>query len=300
MKDPGRGVVRLLMALALALAQIAIGRAEPALAAPGDLVADVVTPEGGGLLWPTAISPSVAFDGRYLYYADYAGSVLHRLDIPPAGPGPTPATGRVDIPITGSMSGIMTLSYDAGRDVFWAVSGNGLAVYRLTKTGTATLAFQIGADDRPGLQTGPFAVETKIAYDRSDDSIWYSPDATSRIYHYHTYADTLGTAVLVESTPYVDVNVTAQCGFNQSSGVAAGATHLFISATGCPFYFQYTKTGTQVAAIPINYAGQQSTQDLECDNVSYGVPVFWIKDGYNSRIRAFEQPAGALCAFGGG
>jgi hypothetical protein len=291
--------LRLLIALGLVLAQAILGRAELAFAAPGDLVAEVVTPEGGGLLWPTAISPSVAFDGRYLYYAEYAGSILHRLDVPPPG-GSTPATGRVDYPITGSMSGVMTLSYDAGRDIFWAVSGNGLAIYRLTKTGAATLAYQIGADDRPGFQTGPFAVETKIAYDRSDDSIWYSPDATSRIYHYHTYADVLGTAALVEGTPYVDVNVTAQCGFNQSSGVAAGASALFITVTGCPYYFQYAKTGAQLAAHAINYAGQQSTQDLECDDLSYSVPVFWIKDGYDSRIRAFEQPAGGLCAFGGG
>jgi hypothetical protein len=293
--------IRLLAALALVLAQMFLGHPQTALAATGDLKADVVTPEGGGLLWPTAISPSVAFDGRYLYYANYAGNVLHRLDVPPLGTTPMPATGLLDIPITGAMSGIMTLAWDAGRGLFWAVSGDGSAIYQLTTAGVATQIFRIGPADRPGFQTGPFPVETKIAYDRSDDTIWYSPDATSRIYHYTTTPTALGTATLAP-TPYIDVNVTAQCGFNQSSGVGTGGTSLWITATGCPYFFEYSKTGTQLNFYPLNYTGTMSTQQPACDNLSYPTPVLWIKDGYNSRIRAFEQPAGTPtpCVFGGG
>jgi hypothetical protein len=297
MMDLPRRLARLLVVLALVLAQLALGRPQSALAAPGDLLADVVTPEGGGLLWPTAISPSVAFDGRYLYYAAYAGSVLHRLDVPPLG-GPTPATGLVDIPITGAPSGIMTLAWDAGRGLFWAVSGDGSTIYQLTVAGVATQIFRIGPTDRPGFQTGPFPVETKIAYDRSDDSIWYSPDATPRIYHYSVTPTALGAANLLS---YVDVDTTAQCGYNQSSGVATGGAHLFVTITGCPYYFEYTKTGVQVAYYPVNVPGQ-STQQPACDNLSYSVPVLWIKDGYASRIRAFQQPTGVPtpCVFGGG
>ncbi len=293
-----RRPIRLLASLVLVVAQLLLGQPQSALAAPGDLLADVVTPEGGGLLWPTAISPSVAFDGQYLYYANYAGSVLHRLDVPPLG-GPTTATGLVDIPITGAMSGIMTLAWDAGRGLFWAVSGDGSVIYQLTRSGIATQIFRIGPADRPGFQTGPFPVETKIAYDRSDDTIWYSPDATSRIYHYTTTPTMLGTATLAP-TPYIDVNVTAQCGFNQASGVATGGASLFITATGCPYYFEYSKAGVQLNFYPLNYAGTQSTQQPACDDLSYAVPVLWIKDGYASRIRAYEQPAGTPCVYGGG
>ncbi|HKW77931.1 MAG TPA: hypothetical protein VJQ09_02460 [Candidatus Limnocylindria bacterium] len=292
------GSRRGLFAVLAALALLAIQLASAAFAAPGDVVADVITPEGGGLLWARSISPSVAFDGSHLYYTEYAGSILHRIDVPPAG-GPTPATGIVDVPITGSLSGIMTIAYDRGRDLFWAVGGNGTSIYTLTKSGVASLAFTIGPEDRPGFQSGIFAVEVKIAYDRADDSIWYSPDATSRIYHYRTTPDALGTADPVPATPWVDVDVTAQCGYNQSSGVATGGTSLFVTVTGCPFFFEYSKTGTKLAWYPVNYAGQQSTQDAECDDTSYAVPVLWIKDGYASRIRAYELPV-ASCALGGG
>jgi hypothetical protein len=252
-----------------------------------------------------SISPSVAFDGKYLYYTEYAGSILHRIDVPPLG-GPSIATGNVDVPIVGAESGIMTLSYDASRDRFWAIGGNGTSIYLLSKAGTATLVYGIDpANDRPGFRTGLFATEAKIAYDGTDDTIWYSPDATSRIYHYHIFADALGTAELVAATPYIDVDVApndiaAQCGYSQSSGVAVGGAHLFISVAGCPYYFEYTKTGGKVAWYPYTSWDGQSPQDIECDSVSYGVAVLWIKDGYQGRIRAFEQPSSGACLFGGG
>src|SRR2546425_1122337 len=52
--------------LTLVFAQLVLGPAQPAWAAPGDLVADVVVAEG----WPRHIAPSVGFDGRYLYYTE--------------------------------------------------------------------------------------------------------------------------------------------------------------------------------------------------------------------------------------
>ena len=80
------------------------------------MIADVATPEG------QVLSKSIAFDGRYLYYTEYNGTVLHRIDTPPAG-GPSAATGHIDIAITGAPSGINAMSYDAGRDLFWAAGG---------------------------------------------------------------------------------------------------------------------------------------------------------------------------------
>jgi hypothetical protein len=309
---PGGGVmnhvlrwVRLLSVLALVTGGITLSRVIPASAARGDLIAEVITPQGSGFPWTRGISPSVAFDGTHLYYTEYAGSSLNRIDVPPAG-GPSLATGHVETPIVGTQTGIMTLSYDASRDAFWAVGGDGVSVYLLSKTGTASLAYRIDpVTDRPGFQTGPYVIETKIAYDGTDDTIWYSPDATSRIYHYRTSADALGTAELVAQTPYIDVNVApndiaAQCGFNQASGVAVGGAHLFITVAGCRYYFEYTKTGGKVASYPYNFLGGDSPQDLECDNVSYGVPVLWIKDGWEGRIRAVEQPSIGACLFGGG
>jgi hypothetical protein len=282
-------------------AQLTIGSAQPAAAAAGDLIADVVIPER----YPTNVAPSVAFDGSRLFYVEYGGSVLHGIDVPPAG-ATRAATGQVNTPIVGAPSGIMTLSYDAGRDAFWAVGGDGVSIYLLSKAGSATLVFKVDPiNDRPQFQAGQYATEVKIAYDGTDDTIWYSPDATRRIYHYQTSADIFGTATLVSATPFVDVglapnDMTPQCGYNQSSGVAVGGAHLFISVAGCPYYFEYAKTGEKVAWYAYNLAPGFNTQDMECDDRSYAVPVFWIRDGFSGHIRAFEQPAADSCGFGGG
>jgi len=258
----------------------------------------VVVPESAPL------APSVAFDGAYLYYADYAGSTLHRINVPLAGATST-ATGHIDIPIVGAASGVMTLSYDAGRGAFWAIGGDGLSMYLLSTTGAATLAFRVDpVNGRPGfVPAGQTPSEIKLAYDRTDDTIWYSSDANTRIYHYRTSADALGSAQLVAATPYIDLvppnDMAAQCGYSQSSGVAASG-HLFITVAGCNYLFEYTNTGVKVAAYAYSTYGGTSTQDVECDNRSYSVSVFWIKDGYDGHIRAFEQPSANACPFGGG
>jgi len=294
-RSVSRGAVALIAAFLLQLMFIA----KPAAAADGDLVADVVVPDE----WPTQVAPSVAFDGTHLYYVGYGSPVLHRIDVPPAG-GQTYATGHITTPITGAQ-GIMTLAYDAGRDKFWAVGSDGLSIYLLTKAGAATLVFAVDpVQDRPNFSTGQYATEVKIAYDRTDDTIWYSPDATTRIYHYSTAPDALGTAQLVASSPYIDVglppnDMNAQCGYSQSSGIATGGGNLFVSVAGCFNLFEYSKSGAKVAWHAYNTYAGGSPQDVECDNVSYGVPVFWIRDAWDGHIRAFEQP-GTACLYGGG
>ena len=296
MKAPRlRAFLAFTAALAICVASIP---GNVARAATGDLVADVLVPEADAL-WPRGLAPSVAFDGHHLYYLDYAGSVLHRIDPPP--PGASVGTGHVDAPVIGAPTGIMTIAYDRGRDLFWAVGGDGLSIYQLAKSGAATLAFRVEPiNDRPGFSAGPAPTEVKIAYDGADDTLWYAPDATTRVYHYQTVADPLGTASLVTANPFFDVDVTVQCGYTQTSGIATGGATLFVSVAGCPYYFEFTKTGVLSGAYGYTWPGVQSTQDIECDETTYGVAVLWIKDGYDGHIRAFEQPRPGACVGGGG
>jgi hypothetical protein len=94
--------------------------------------------------------------------------------------------------------------------------------------------------------------------------------------------------------------MSTECGYSQSSGVTVGGAHLFVTISGCSILFEYTKAGAKVAALTLNQYGGADTEDLECDSVSYPVPVFWIRDGYDGHIRAFEQPAANSCLYGGG
>src|SRR3989442_79272 len=198
---------RNLLFAGLVLCQVAAGGAQATN--PGDLIAEIIVPEAANGFFGKAIG----YDGRYLYYTEWAGSILHRIDVPP--PGLSNAAGHIDIPIQGAPSGIMAISYDAGRDAFWAIGGDGLSMYLMQKTGETTLRFSIDPSaDRPGnckpkgsLWTEGCPAESKINYDAADDTIWYAPDTTKRIYHYQTVADALGTAQLVDATPWVDVDV---------------------------------------------------------------------------------------------
>ena len=287
---------------ALAFLALQLVAAKPALAAPGDIVADVMTPEGA-TFWPLGVSPSVAFDGKYLYYAEYAGHVLHRIDTPPAG-GIYNANNEITIGIIGIPSGIMALAYDAGRDAFWVTGGDGLSVYLLAKTGVAVLMFTIDpVNGRPGYSCAPgnTCTESKLAYDRADDTLWIGPDAFPRLYHYQTYPDPTGYAVLATNA-FIDVSVppndmTAECGgYSIVSGVAVGGDDLFIGAGGCARYFEYTKSGVKVASVAM---AAMSIGDFECDNVTYPVSVIWIKNSFWGEIRAYEQPAANACRYGG-
>jgi hypothetical protein len=103
------------------------------------------------------------------------------------------------------------------------------------------------------------------------------------------------------ATPnYIDVNdppndMAPECGFNYSSGVAAGANDLWLTADGCPHYFQYSKAGTKLASFPYD-SGR--AEDDECDNVTFApLNALWVRD-IDRRLAAFEQPI--ECKFGGG
>jgi hypothetical protein len=294
-----QGLPRLAVPLLAAL-QAALGSILPVAAAPGDTVVDLSVPEQS-MGAAGQIAKAIGFDGHNLFYAEYAGSILHRVDVPPRGS--SMATGHIDIPVVGLAGGIMAISYDGGRDLFWAVSGDGTGIYLLNKTsGMATRQFTIDPTNLPGLcKTQGCQAEAKINYDRSDGTIWYAPDVTRRVYHFQSTPDLLGRGVLVTSSPYFDVDVApndmnAYCGWSGVEGLATGGADLFFTIGGCHYYFEYSKTGTRVAAIP-----RQSTSsgDFECDNISYSVSVIWAREGWTGHIYALEQPSANACVYGG-
>src|SRR2546422_2741827 len=299
---------RVFAAFALVLASLAFVGGVPASASAGNTVADVITPEGA------VPEIGVAFDGQYLYYVERNGTVLHRIDVPPpcGNPcAPAAATGHLDIPITSPLNplgfaGINAMSFDSRRGVFWAAGSDGLSIYQLTRTGIATAAFSIDpVTGRRGACKPTLCFPSLLdglAYDAADDTIWYKPDASNRIYHYLTHGDLLGRAILAP-TPYVDTDVppndlASQCGFNYPSWVVVGGGDLFVGADRCQDYFEFTKTGTIAGWAAYNFRGTPDG-DAECDNVSYSVSVIWTRDVNDGHIRAAEQPAAGACVYGG-
>jgi hypothetical protein len=253
--------------------------------------------------WTLGIAKAVAFDGHYIFYGEYGGSMLHRINPPPTGA--SAAAGHIDIPIVGAPGGIMTIAYDLGRDRFWAVSTDGASIYLITKTGMATRQFTVDqASSLPGqCKQGYCQTEVKIAYDRTNDTIWYSPDTTRRVYHFQSGPDVLGKAVPVAATPYVDVDVppndvSAQCPYGSYvSGIATGGSSLFFETSACSYYSEFTKTGTRVG---VTARPNQTSGGLTCDNLTYPVSVIWFRDGWNGHIYALEQPRANACVYGGG
>src|SRR6266571_4886065 len=283
---------------------LTFGQVQPATAAPGDLIADVDANLAGA-----AGGVSVAFDGQFLYYTSFDGTFMHRIDVPP--PGSSLATGHIAFPIAGA-PGINAFSWDATRLMFWGAGSDGNSIFLLTRPTTATpmsvatLQFMVTPAQRPGnCDNGEFGCISLIdglGYDGTDDTIWYSPDGSQRVYHYETFGTT-GMAVLAGPLPgYMDVNdppndMAPQCGFNYNSGVAVGGADLFLGADGCNFYFEYSKTGTKLAFFPYD---AERAEDMECDNKSHSVSVIWVRDAFDGHLRAFEQPKANACILGGG
>src|SRR5207248_6312912 len=85
---------RLLAAGVVAVLTAVMSGPQPVAAAPGDVIADIVVPEVY-VDESYGIAKAVAYDGHNLYYAEFGGSTLHRIDMPPPG-GPNQVTGHTD------------------------------------------------------------------------------------------------------------------------------------------------------------------------------------------------------------
>jgi hypothetical protein len=275
-----RRLFRLGLLVVAACAFFGLQAVAPASAAPGTVLKDLTVPNSAG-------GVSVAFDGKYLYYTNLDGAVLHRV---------TPSDAAAsDIPVIG-MAGVNGLSYDVVHDAFWAVDRSGLGIYRIAKDGLATLQFTIvPAFDLPGLCDVPLGcnrIVSGLAYDGTD-SLWYAPQGSERVYHFTTSGQLLG---------YFDTDAGASalvpdCVANTLSGIAAGSSSLYLAAGSCGRAFRYAKSdgaSSKLGTFPMT----GGAGDIECDDITFGPDAVWVR-GTDGHLRAIEAPAG-LCPHGGG
>src|SRR5919199_1446279 len=261
------GAIWAKLALATVLVVAATGGfwAPAAGANTGDVLADIQAPGSG-----------VAFDGQALCYTDTAGLVLNAVT-------PTGAQAAPDVAITGA-TGVQALTYDLTRNVFWGVDSTGLTVYTVNKSGLALLQFAINpATDLPGLcgsLTGCSTTIDGLAYDATDDSLWFLPNGSTRIYHIDTGGNPLG---------YVDVS---SLGCTRATGIASDSDSLY--ATACGRVIRAAKTDTGTSSVASSFAAPSLTSgDVECDDVTFpNADAEWIRDTVDGHLRAEQIPAG--------
>lgn len=266
--------VRLMIALALALtALVPLALTPRAEAATGDILRTLnVTPAPS-----CGVTVGIAFDGSELLTSCIENQVLTRVD---------PATGANmgSIVVSGmGGDGIAAISWDAKNDLLWAGTyGSPMRIYSIVLnkaagTAVATLAFAV---PEGGLMDG-------LAYDGTDDTLWWSNDVSTTVNHYSLTGTAIGS---------FQVNLGG-CG--NSGLVVADATTLYLANNGCAEIYSGQKDGTGTSFFA-SLSGKR-VEDLECDNTTFaaqGKSVIWSKDAYDYELNAFEVPAGQ-CAEGG-
>lgn len=252
-----------------------------ARAATGDLVGSVNFSQD----CTSGLGVGTTYDGANLWYTCHGQSPdLLRAD---------PRTGQV----TASYSiagGLGALAYDAGRNAIWAGNsgGNSGNVYLITLDGSrnvtgSSLKFNTCSAFCNDIDDG-------LAYDSSDDTLYYSPDTSTTIYHYSSAGS------LISSFPWAG----SSC---YNSGLALGGGDIYEGSDGCNMVWVVAKTAPSTVLFSFStvVSGDPNFRDesLTCDpnTFSYeGKSVMWSKEAYSPmRAHAFEVPSGT-CGVGGG
>ncbi|MHA2105912.1 MAG: hypothetical protein ACW981_21000 [Candidatus Hodarchaeales archaeon] len=251
------------------------------LAAIGALLGTVNLPGNGNC------AVGGTFDGTYYmtmeggFFVGCAGSNLQVFQPPAGGNGNAISISNKSIVDTASnnLVSISALAWDAGRGKVWgAYSGK---VYLIdigdpTVSGnaSATLQFSPGFG---GLIDG-------LAYDPSDDSLYYTPDVSTQIWHYNaTNGIFLNTITPKNAAGNADGSV---------SGVAVGTGNtLYIGRDGDAEIRRVNKSNGDFISQFATTSGR--VEDLTCDPVTYAPKeAILAKDAYNSLYEAFEVEPG--------
>jgi hypothetical protein len=227
---------------------------QPVWAASGDPVSVVTVPVTSN------VGVSIAFDGNHLYYTNFGSNNLFEITTNGA------LVKTMDMGVN-----LGALSWDAGRKRLWAgtLDSSGYIYLVDPISGTKQLMFDVGSGFHDGL-----------AYDASDDTLWFSNDASTQVQHY------TASGLLLE---------TFFVGFT-NSGIAVGGDALYMGSAGEGNIYRVDKATKQVLEIFATPGGRD--EDLECDNFTFAPKeVMWSKDAYNNQITAFEVTPGT-CQFG--
>jgi hypothetical protein len=266
-------------ALAMLAMTAVLGFTTTASAAPGDFVAEVTF----GQDCASGLGVGIAFDGAGHLWVSCASSKTDLLRT-------NAVTGAVEQTYE-LAGGLGALAYDSKRNALWAGPGEGsfTGIYFIQLDGTKTvtsskLAFELGS-----LAT---SLDDGLAYDATDDTLYYSPDGSVEIHHLKTNGE------LIASNPWDGT----EC---YNSGVAIGGELLFEGSDGCSHVWVVNKK-TRAASFNFSTFTEKDPnhrdEGLSCDPLTFKATkqqVMWSKEAYSpNRAIAFEIPA-ETCGFGG-
>jgi len=281
-------LVGLAVALAAALLLLA-GLTKPSQAATGDILRTFNADPGNSCFFGVG----VAFDGSELLTScamdtsRKSSRTITRFD-PADGTklGTYKISGMIEDGI--EPEGIGALAWDAKNDQLWIGNANHgpERIYRVkldkaTGTGQATLAFNITRGSQSELVAG-------LAYEGTDDTLWYNSDGGETIHHY----DLAGT--LLGGIPNLDPDQ----GLYGSGTAVANAETLYKSKPLSGQIYTMKKDGSNFS--PFASLPGKRTDDLECDNQTFsGKSALWIYSADSDELTAIEVPEGQ-CVQGGG
>jgi len=251
----------------------------PVMANPGDNlgVVNVPYPHPAGSL---GVSVAVNCD-RVIYYTNYQDPHLYKTDRTGAALGVLPLTDAA----SGGALTLGEMSWDNTIGKFWAGTDSGLPqrVYTVDPA-TGVCAYQFSTPE-----AGGFDLTDGLGYDAGDNTIWYSPDVSSSIFHY-----TPGGAYLGSVTP-IDASGNP---LGSISGVTVGLGNtLYIGRNGLGQIVRVDKSSGAFLSSFATPGGRD--EGLECDQFSfYPKWVLWSKDAYNNTITAIEVDP-STCGCGG-
>jgi hypothetical protein len=267
-----------------------IAGAGAANAATGDLVGSVTFSQDCS----SGLGVGITYDGSSLWYSCAGSSTdLLRAD---------PLTGNVTASYT-IEGGLGALAYDATRNAIWAGPGLGSsgAIYLIQLDASHNVTSSAAAfTPAPGSFGGSGSLDDGLAYDGTNDSLYYSPDGSTTISHYTT----TGALLADNGANWAGITAGSAC---YNSGLGLGGSDLYQGSDGCSHVYVATKTdpststfdfSTQVAGDP-NFRDEGLTCDPNTFAASQGKQVMWSKEAYSPmRAHAFEIPSGS-CGFGG-
>ena len=268
------------IALLLVIAALAL-----VLAATGDLLGIVTLPGNGGC------SVAGTFDGIYYMTINTGGCVGTVIGIysPPLGGNGTATLVSTKNIVDGANNSvsISALAWDPSRNKLWGAYNDQVFLIdvgdkTMNTDAVATLEFNAGVGGIPLIDG--------LAYDGSDDTIYYSPDVDCNVHHFSPNGTLLNTV-----TPK-DVNGVADCFV---SGVVVGSGNtLYIGRNGFAEIRRVDKTTGDFVSNFATTAGR--VEDLTCDPVTYAPKeAILAKDAHNGLYEAFEVEEGT-CPLQGG